>query len=330
MLCIAGKNNIAVDVAKYVLNNFPYINLVGIANNNDDGIDGWQKSYKKFMTEHRIRQVSLEEVYSCNDLIFLSLEFDKIIKTDKFQTNRLYNIHFSLLPKYRGMYTSALPILHNEKETGVTLHYIDNGIDTGNIIAQKKFNIEFMDNAQDVYFKLIANGTELVIEWLSKLLDRHSDIPAKEQNVLEASYFAKSYINYNDLNINLNQCAIAIYNQIRAFHFRNFQLPYINGMKISKCKITRSRSLEKVGTITQLDENRIQISTVDYDVIAYRDRFDELLTAIKSDKTEIIKEIGREKYYWQEKDADGITPLELLKAIGNEYILNWLKTNRLI
>jgi len=324
MLCIAGKNNIAVSVAKYVLDKFPKIKLVGIVNSTDNGIDGWQKSYKRFLTDNQIQQVSLEEIYNCNDLVFLSLEFDKIIKPNKFKTKRLYNIHFSLLPKYRGMYTSALPIIHNEKETGVTLHYIDSGIDTGDIIAQKKFNIDFADTAQDIYSKLIDNGTKLVIEWLPQLLDEHSCILAKKQNVLEASYFAKTSINYKHLDIDLKQCAVSVYNQIRAFHFRQYQLPYVSGMKISKCEITNKRSTENAGTITLLDANRLKIATIDYDVILYRDRFDELLSAIKANKTEIIKEIGQEKYYWQEKNADGISPLELLKELGNMNILHWL------
>lgn len=73
-----------------------------------------------------------------DDLIFISLEFDKIVNPDLFKDARLYNIHFSLLPSYKGMYTSAIPILNGEEMVGVTFHEIDKGIDTGNIIAQKK------------------------------------------------------------------------------------------------------------------------------------------------------------------------------------------------
>ena len=59
----------------------------------------------------------------------------EIIKTKNFKSNKLFNLHFSLLPSYKGMHTSAFPILNGEKYSGVTIHKIDNGIDTGDIIA---------------------------------------------------------------------------------------------------------------------------------------------------------------------------------------------------
>ena len=69
------------------------------------------------------------------------IEFDQIIKPTEFRSNRLFNIHFSYLPEFKGMYTSAIPILQGSTHTGVTLHGIDQGIDTGPIIAQEKFEI---------------------------------------------------------------------------------------------------------------------------------------------------------------------------------------------
>lgn len=139
-ICIAGKNNIAVEITKY-LKKKDDIEILAIPNSADNGIDGWQKSFYKFCLENSIPIISLEEAHKIENLIFLSLEFDKIVKPYEFLSDKLFNIHFSLLPKYKGMYTSALPILNNEKETGVTLHKIDTGIDTGEIIAQRKIKM---------------------------------------------------------------------------------------------------------------------------------------------------------------------------------------------
>ena len=74
--------------------------------------------------------------------MFISLEYHRLIDPLKFVTSKLYNPHFSLLPAYKGMYTSALPLLNDEKDAGVTLHHIDSGIDTGDIIDQIIFPIE--------------------------------------------------------------------------------------------------------------------------------------------------------------------------------------------
>ena len=54
-----------------------------------------------------------------------------------------YLIFISLLPKYRGVFTSTNVILNNEKTTGVTFHKIDKGIDTGDIIGQKSFKLNY-------------------------------------------------------------------------------------------------------------------------------------------------------------------------------------------
>ena len=64
-----------------------------------------------------------------------------ILNIDKFFSKELFNFHFSLLPKYRGCHTNFFQIYNGEKISGVTLHKIDNGIDTGPIIDQLKFSI---------------------------------------------------------------------------------------------------------------------------------------------------------------------------------------------
>ena len=124
----------------------------------------------KKANELNIKVNTLEDSYCIDNLLFISLEFDRIVNPNKFKTDKLFNIHFSLLPKYKGMFTSIMPILNNEKATGVTLHKIDKGIDTGEIIAQKEFEIDLMDNARDVYHKYIHYGILLLKECLEKLL----------------------------------------------------------------------------------------------------------------------------------------------------------------
>ena len=83
-------------------------------------------------------------------IFFISLEFDKIINTSLFKTTNLFNIHFSLLPRYKGMYTSILPILNGDKISGVTLHKIDRGIDTGDIIDKCSFRLILLTQ-QEIY-----------------------------------------------------------------------------------------------------------------------------------------------------------------------------------
>ena len=153
VICIAGKNSIAINVMSYILRNCNGYKILACVNRTDNYLDNWQKSFGKFCKEKKVKIVKLEELYSIKNLYFLSLEFDQLINVNKFKSNNLFNIHFSLLPSFKGMYTSALPILLNYKYTGVTLHEIDNGIDTGDIIAQAKIKINLVDDCRNLYLK---------------------------------------------------------------------------------------------------------------------------------------------------------------------------------
>ena len=94
-------------------------------------------------------------------LTLFSFEYEKILNINLFKTNNLFNLHFSLLPKFRGCHTNFLQVYNGEKKSGVTLHRIDKGIDTGNIIDQIKFKINLNDTGLDNYIKLMKFSNKL-------------------------------------------------------------------------------------------------------------------------------------------------------------------------
>lgn len=272
MLVIAGKNNIACDILIYALENFDRKEVRVILNKTDKGADDWQRSLKKTAEALDIEILPLEAVYSDKRLLFLSLEFDFLLKPELFHSDRLYNTHFSLLPKYRGMYTSAWPILNNESYSGVTLHCIDHGIDTGDIIDQQSFPIAFTDTGKDLYEKYIRFGTDLVKKNFINLL-KGNFIP-EPQDKTRASYYSRKSIDYRNLIIDLYQPAIFVYNQIRAFSFDVYQIPQVFGRKIVRCEISEMRSTKQAGTIVSEKPGSMIVATLDYDVILYS-RIDE-------------------------------------------------------
>jgi methionyl-tRNA formyltransferase len=326
VICIAGKNNIAIDMAEAIVQLSQTGNkkwkIVGIPNGSDTGIDGFQQSYRKWLNIHSIPIVTLESIYGKKDLLFLSLEFDRIINPELFMSSRLYNIHFSLLPKYRGMYTSALPILFGETITGVTLHKIDKGIDTGDIIDHYYFPILSTDNCRDLYCNYIKYGSYLVKKNLANILeDKISAIP---QDYDGASYFSRSAIDYKNLSIDLEQCAYNIRNQIRAFNFREYQLPQINGEYIIDCVITKNRSFQRPGYIHFINDTGIYISTIDYDCILYRDRFGQLLEACIQGNLSVVQNICVVRQHLFERDEHGWTALMVAVYNGHGDIVKWL------
>ncbi|MFY9175437.1 MAG: formyltransferase family protein [Peptococcia bacterium] len=274
MICIAGKNDIAVNSSRYLLNEYGIDprELVILPNDDDRGYDSWQKSLKKFALDNDLRIVELEELYPEEDLFFISLEFNRIINIDKFNSKRLFNIHFSLLPKYKGMYTSVTPILNGDMSSGVTLHKIDKGIDTGDIIAQIEFEIDINDTARDLYFKYNQYGFQLFKENIDSLI-KNSFI-SRQQSKLGSTYWGKNTIDFSRIEIDFNKSSFEIHNQIRAFIFKEYQLPTINGFQIKKSILTDKRKGRDSQIIDQGEY--FEITGIDgYIILAYKEVYKE-------------------------------------------------------
>jgi methionyl-tRNA formyltransferase len=265
MICIAGKNQVAVDALNFSANATHNHELCVLPNRTDRGIDDWQPSLKARATGLGIPVVELDELYSIADLHLFSLEYDRILRPERFTDATLINCHFSLLPKYKGVYTAAWPIINGETETGVTLHLIDRGIDTGPIIDQKRFSIEPNDTARCIYFRCMQHATELLLSRFQSLLANNFD--AIEQPANESTYYSRTSIDYSNLTIDLNQTAFVIHNQIRAFTFKEFQLPIVNNVPIQSSSITCDRSNSRSGTVIFDDDHQLKIASLDYDLL---------------------------------------------------------------
>ncbi len=99
-----------------------------------------------------------------------------------------FNLHASLLPQYRGAAPINWAIINNEEKTGVTTFFIDEKIDTGAIIANKEVAIDKDETAETLHDKLMAEGSELVLETL-ELIENGKAVPKpqpKTGNLKEA------------------------------------------------------------------------------------------------------------------------------------------------
>jgi len=265
MICIAGKNQVAVDALDFIANTTHNHKLCVLPNRTDRGINDWQPSLRARAIELEIPITKIDELYSITDLHLFSLEYDQILKPERFSNATLINCHFSLLPKYKGVYTAAWPIINGETESGVTLHLIDRGIDTGPIINQKRFSIGSNDTARCVYFRCMQQAIELFKSQFQSLLA--NDFDAIDQPANGSTYYSRTSIDYSDLTVNLNQTAFAIHNQIRAFTFKEFQLPIVNNVTIQSSTITCDRSTSHPGTIVFEDNHQLKIASIDYDLL---------------------------------------------------------------
>lgn len=233
-ICIAGKNKCAIDIINY-LNSIKKFksNILALPNKSDSGIDSWQKSFRKHAKTKKIKIVDLNNLYKIKNLIFFSVEYEKIIDLNKFKTDKLFNIHFSLLPKYRGCHTNFYQIMNGEKYSGVTLHKINSGIDSGDIVNQLKFKININDTAHDNYIKLMKYSVILFKKNIKNIMAEKYKF--KKQNLKLGSYYSRKSVNYNQIKrINFINNSLKTHNKIRSLIFPAFQLPIVNGMKVKK------------------------------------------------------------------------------------------------
>lgn len=267
-LCLAGKNRISIESLD-LLRKAALYDLCVCPVDADHGVDDWQPSLIKYAAGLGVPIVSLEDVYGLNDVVFLSVEFDRIIRPEKFGSAVLLNIHFSLLPAYKGCFTSIWPIYYGEEKTGVTLHYIDSGIDTGEIIDQKDIAIGHDMNARLLYDAYQDAGIELINKYLYRFSHR-GELNSIPQTVIGSSYYSRKSLSEISLEINPRATAMQIQKKVRSLWFPEYQTALFNGENISRCDILNERSNRQPGSILADDELSMTISTIDFDVTLYK------------------------------------------------------------
>ena len=165
------------------------------------------------------------------------------------------------------MYTSCLPILFNEKESGVTLHKIDRGIDTGDIIDQITFPILSSDVALDLYKKYTDFGFKIFINNINNLIS--GNYTSYKQPIENSSYYSLNSVDFNS-KIDYRKTAQQIKNQIHARSFIHFQLPKFKDISIIRAEIIDCKSTGKIGEIVEENDEYIIINSIDYNVKLFK------------------------------------------------------------
>ena len=123
------------------------------------------------------------------------------------------NIHASLLPKYRGSAPIQWALINGEKITGITLMYMDEFMDTGDIIAKSTYEIKDEDNVEDLFNVLSTLGCDLLMNNLDDIIN--NKVHRIKQNEEEATYAPMITREMEELDFNYP--AKDLYNKIRAF-----------------------------------------------------------------------------------------------------------------
>ena len=172
------------------------------------------------------------------------------------------NVHASLLPKYRGGAPIHQAIIDGEAKTGVTIMYMEETMDTGDVISQAVEPIEVDDDVGTMFDKLSILGAELLTETLPSIeAGTNNRVP---QNHDEATYAYN--IKREDERIDWTKTALEIHDQIRGLNPWPTAYTSINGVnvKIFKSEVYRGRYGDTFGTagvIHEVSANEITVVT---------------------------------------------------------------------
>lgn len=234
LIAICGKGRIASSALSFALHSLHArgvdVRVVACPNGDDKGYDTWQESLAATASELGIARVTTSDLERVDRLLLISLEYDRLIPVERFASRRLYNVHFSALPSYRGVYTSIWPLLNDERESGVTLHELARGADTGPIVAQRRFTIPGHTTARLLYEMYMREAVILFHDWFPRLVEGAP--PAVAQDEAQASSYTRKSLDLKHVEVDLTRPAAEVCRQVRAFHFPEYQLPMLRGRAV--------------------------------------------------------------------------------------------------
>ncbi|MBQ3475249.1 MAG: methionyl-tRNA formyltransferase [Bacilli bacterium] len=174
------------------------------------------------------------------------------------------NIHASLLPKYRGGAPIHHAIINGDKETGVTIMYMDEKMDSGNILYQKNIPIEEIDNVGTMFEKLSVLGSEMIKEFLPRFISGDFKSIKQDESLVTYAY----NISKEDELISFNNTTINIFNKIRGLNPFPVGYTLLEGKRV-KLYSSRIGTLNKgyIGEIINIYPDGLGVKTCDGEII---------------------------------------------------------------
>lgn len=269
-----GTPVFAVPILKGLIDNY---DVVGVVSQPDKKV-----GRKKVLTKTPVKELAEEYNIEVFQPIKIREDFDKIkewnpdmivtcaygqiIPEELIKIPKLgcINVHGSLLPKYRGGAPIHRSIINGDSETGITIMYMDKGMDTGNMISKRAIPIEEDDNLETLSDKLSILGRDLLLDTLPSIINGSNE--SIKQNEDEVVYAYN--ISPEEEEIDFNNNSRDIYNLIRGLS------PTIGAyfmMDNERVKVYKSRignnKYEKAGIIKNIYKDGIGISTKDGEII---------------------------------------------------------------
>ena len=223
--------------------------------------------------------------------IIITCAYGQIIPKEILDAPKLgcINVHGSLLPKLRGGAPIHKAIIDDYKVTGITIMYMDVGMDTGDMISKVEVPILDSDNLESLHDKLSEAGTKLLLETLPSILDGTNSREKQNEDEVTFAYNIKR----EEEHVDFNKTSREVFNLIRGL----CPIPGSNAIlddvevKIYDSKILNHSYSGECGEIVDITKEGIVVKTKDGAIV---------LTSIKPsgkkrmDATSYVNGIGRD------------------------------------
>jgi methionyl-tRNA formyltransferase len=180
-----------------------------------------------------------------------------------------FNLHPGPLPEYAGLNVPSWAIYRGERSHAVTLHWMDDGIDSGPIAWEERFAIEDGDTGLAVSGKCVRHGLPLVLRLAEQAADDPSLIPRKKQDPTRRRYFSAGPPAHGRLE--WSEPADAILRFVRAADYAPFDSPWgppeahlgEHSVGIAKATGTGVEATQPPGTVVEVDDSGVLVATGD-------------------------------------------------------------------
>ncbi len=213
----------------------------------------------------------LEEIIALQPDLIVTAAFGQLLPKELLEAPQLgcINVHASLLPKYRGGAPIHQSIMDGETETGVTIMYMVEKLDAGDIISQVTVPISETDHTGSMFNALSVAGTKLLKETLPSILNGTNKRIVQDDSLVT---FARN-ISREQERIDWSKGGKAIYDQIRGLHPWPVAYTVFQGENVKIWwgeKVTSTAKAEP-GTIISIEQDRIIVKSADQVAIAITD-----------------------------------------------------------
>ncbi|MEY2191279.1 methionyl-tRNA formyltransferase [Neobacillus sp. BF23-41] len=224
-------------------------------------VEALKHSIPVFQPEKIRQEEELEKILSLNPDLIVTAAFGQILPNKLLEAPKYgcINVHASLLPELRGGAPIHYAIMQGKLKTGVTIMYMVEKLDAGDILTRIEVPIAEEDNVGTLHIKLSTAGAKLLAETLPLLLEGR--LTPKPQNNEEATFAAN--IKREQEKINWTKTGEEIFNHIRALNPWPVAFTTLNGqvLKIWRAEKVSGQKMEVPGTIINIESDGFSVST---------------------------------------------------------------------